>query len=193
MILRVAFFLSKGEPVNFVKAFALFFTSLVLSQALAQGRLAPSFASSTQHEVDLSLSRISYESYKAGERNTDINVYAGYHYQINPHMQLGAEGGMLSVPDGADTKTVLAAIGLYTYNLESPIRESIYLEAGAGVYPSFDDDKLEYESQFTVLGGIGKRFEMWGKINYKPHLRVWKRGEEDMRFEVQLLNFSIFY
>ena len=152
-----------------------------------------SFGSSTRHEVDLSLSSARFESYETEDSNQSLNVYAAYHRQINDQVQIGGEGGLLSVPDGNDTKTTIAALGLYTYNLESPIRESLYLQAGAGLYPAYKKNDNEYESDFAALVGAGMRFEVWGKINYKPYVRLWKRGSEDLRYEVQLLNFSIFY
>lgn len=153
------------------------------------------FSSSTVHEAELSLSKLSFQSYKTTEKQSETTLYGGYHYHLKANVQIGAEGGLLAYPDGADKKSLYAIVGLYTWNFSDNIREAFYAQAGAGMYPAFDDDTVggEYKSAFSVLAGIGKRFEVWGKINYKPYLRVWKKGDEDVSYELQALNFSIYY
>ncbi len=160
-------------------------------------RVATSFASSTRHEAELSLSRIQYESYKYEEKNTDINIYGGYHYHYQDGLQFGGEGGVLAFPDGGDTKTLPAIMGIITYNFNRPIREGFFVQGGLGLYPAYDEgnntEPSEFESSFSMLAGVGMRYEVWGKINFKPYFRIWKRGDEDTRLELQVLNFSIFY
>ncbi|MFN8845533.1 MAG: hypothetical protein ACK5V3_02605 [Bdellovibrionales bacterium] len=176
--------------------------SLVLAftaQAQLKKSAAPiSFASSTTHEVELTvgqISLISAENPSNGDRETNITIYGAYNKDWQNNMQWGFEGGILPLPDGADTKSVLAAMGTVTYNLDSNYRNSFFGIGGVGLYPAWDKDGTggEYKSAFSLFAGFGKRIEMWGKINYKPYIRVWKKGEEDMSFEIQALNFSIFY
>ena len=161
------------------------------------GSTAPasySFASTTQHEVVLSPSRIAVESYEERETRTDITVYGAYNYHFKDTMQLGFEGGILPGTDSrGKSKAVMAAMGVFTYNFESNFRDSFFAQGGIGLYPAYDKDDGDKSSELSFFGGFGKRWEMWGKINYMPYLRVWKRGDENARFEFQLLNFSIFY
>lgn len=156
-----------------------------------------SFASSVENEVDLTMTNLSIRSYEApgGDKNTDINVYGGFHRDWQNNMQWGFEGGLLAFPDGSDTKTLLAAMGMLTYNLNSNYRDAFYVQGGLGLYPAWDEDRTggEYKSSFSMTASFGKRFEVWGKINYKPYFRMAKYGDEDLSFEVQALNFSIFY
>lgn len=167
----------------------------LVTAAMAQGKKAPmSFASSTQHEAELTLGRASVESFEVpgGDKETAITIYGAYHHDWKNNMQWGFEGGLLPVlDDGVETK--FAALGTLTYNLDSTYRNSFFAIGGAGLYPAYDEDDTEYDSAFTIFGGFGKRIEMWGKVNYKPYFRISKRGEEDVRFEIQALNFSIFY
>lgn len=182
--------------MRMIKFMLIFSTILIFPNSIVYAQIkkfSPSFASSTTHEVDLSLSRISFESYEYQEKNSDINIYAGYHHYYRDGIQFGGEGGLLALPDGNDTKTIAAAMGIMTYNLQDPIRESFFLQAGLGLYPAYDKDDREFNSAFSMLAGFGMRFEMWGKVNFKPYFRLWKRGDEDSRIEVQVLNFSIFY
>ncbi len=172
----------------------LFLVTAAMAQA--QGKKAPmSFASSTVHEAELTLGKVSIESYEGfdGDKETAFNVFGAYHHDWKNNMQWGFEGGLLSVPDADGNETKLAALGTLTYNLDSNYRNSFFAIGGAGLYPAYDEDDNEYDSAFTIFGGFGKRIEMWGKVNYKPYFRISKRGEEDVRFEIQALNFSMFY
>jgi hypothetical protein len=152
-----------------------------------------SFASSVQNEVDLTMTRLSLHSSEnvGGDKNTTINIYGGFHRNWQNNMQWGVEGGLLSYPDGNDTKTLLAAMGMITYNLDSNYRNAFYVQGGLGLHPGIDDN--EYKSAFSMTASFGKRMEVWGKINYKPYARIAKYGDEDVSFEIQALNFSIFY
>ena len=182
-----------------MKVFAIIASLLLALTAQAQLKksAAPiSFASSTTHEAELTVGRISLVSEEnlAGDRESVITIYGAYNRDWQNNMQWGFEGGLVPYPDtGGDTKSLFAAMGTVTYNLDSNYRNSFFGIGGVGMYPAFDDDDNEYDSAFTFFAGFGKRIEMWGKINYKPYLRIWKKGDEDMSFEIQALNFSIFY
>ena len=156
-----------------------------------------SFASTVQNEVDLTMTGLSIRSYEGtgGDKNTDINFYGGYHRDWQNNMQWGAEAGLLSYPDGNDSKTLVAAMGMLTYNLDSNYRDAFFAQGGIGLHPAWDEEGVggEYKSAFSFTGSFGKRMEVWGKINYKPYVRIAKYGDEDISFEIQALNFSIFY
>lgn len=174
------------------------FSFFIFSVSFAQTKKQPlSLASSTKHEAELSASHISFESYKNQSSQTDTNLYLGYHYHMDDNIQIGGEAGVLSVPNGTKNKSMSALMAIFTLNADSSnnIREALFIQLAGGTYPSYDKDSTgsKYKSAFSVFGGIGKRFEMWGKVNYKPYARIWKRGDEQVRYEVQLLNFSIFY
>ncbi len=171
----------------------------VVAQAQQRTRVnqapqAYSFASNTMHEVVISPSKIAVESYDHGKNRTDINIYAAYNRHLKDNIQIGGEGGIISATDSkGDSKGLFAVMGVFTFNLDNNLREAIFFQGGLGLYPSYDEDDNEFDSQFSFFGGVGKRFEVWGKLNYMPYARVWKRGDENSSFEIQALNFSIFY
>lgn len=153
-----------------------------------------SFASNTLHEVVISPSQVSIETYKDTKNRTDINIYAAYNHHFQDNLQLGGEGGILTYPDrNGSNKTLIAATGVGTYNFDSNLREAFFVQGGIGLYPSYDKKDFEYDSKLSFFAGAGKRFEMWGKINFMPYARLWKRGDENTRIEIQALNFSLFY
>lgn len=159
-----------------------------------------SFASNTQHEVVISPSRASITSYDHGKSRTDINVYVGYNHHLKDNMQVGGEGGFLAYDDSkGDSKALIAAVGVFTWNFDTNLREAFFVQGGAGLYPSYDEGNKnvagdeEFKSMISFFAGGGKRFEMWGKINYMPYARIWKKGDENTSFEIQALNFSLFY
>ena len=84
-------------------------------------------------------------------------------------------------------------MGVFTYNFDSNLREAFFVQAGVGLYPSYVKKDGDFDPKISFLAGVGKRIEMWGKINYMPNLRIWKRGDENTRFDLELLNFSIFF
>ena len=175
------------------------FVFTVFAQAQTRTRVnsAPatySFASNTMHEVVISPSKISVESYDDGKKHTDITIYGAYNRHFKDNIQIGGEGGLLPRRElDGDSKALFAAMGVFTYNLNNNLRESLFLQGGLGLYPAYDEDDVEFDNKISFFGGLGKRFEVWGKINYMPYARIWKRGDENSSFEIQALNFSIFY
>jgi hypothetical protein len=153
-----------------------------------------SFASNTEHEVVLSPSNISIQSYKYGKSRTDVKVYGAYNHHIKDNIQVGGEGGILpATAKNGDSKSLIAAMGVFTWNFDSNLRAAFFAQGGLGLYPAFDKDDGTFDSKISFFAGAGKRFEAWGKINYMPYFRIWKRGDENSSFEIQALNFSIFY
>jgi hypothetical protein len=153
-----------------------------------------SFASNTLHEVVISPSQISIQSYKYSKSRTDINIYGAYNHHLMDNMQVGGEGGIISGTDSkGDSKALFAAMGVFTWNFDTNLREAFFVNGGLGLYPSYVKKDGDFESKISLFAGGGKRFEVWGKLNYMPYARIWKRGDENTSFEIQALNFSIFY
>lgn len=157
------------------------------------GPIAQADIDSTKHELELSLSRFSVESYKREKAHTDTNIYAGYHRAWDYNMQWGFEGGILSVPNGTSNKTAATALAVFTQNFTDAWTVGPFLQLGAGLYPAYDNDKNKIESAFSYFSGIGYRIDFSNRIIYKPYLRIWQRGDERLRYEAQLLNFSFFF
>lgn len=149
-------------------------------------------APSTEREIELSLTRASFDNYETNKKRTDTVLYTGYHQKWIDILQWGIEGGVLSVPDGSDNKSVLALMGVLTQNIHDDILNGPFIQLGAGLYPAYDE--TEFESEFSYFGGLGYRLDVLNRITYKPYLRIWQRGSEDrLRYELQALNFSFFF
>lgn len=188
-----------------ILASAIIFAFAISAQAQQRTRNAPaqspriaaptySFASNTQHEFVISPSHATINSYKYAKSRTDINVYAGYNHHLKDNMQVGGEAGFLSYDDSTGgSKALIAAMGVFTWNFDTNLREAFFVQGGAGLFPSYDKDDGDFGSKISFFAGGGKRIEMWGKINYMPYGRIWKKGDENTSFEIQALNFSIFY
>jgi hypothetical protein len=147
------------------------------------------------HEVDVNLSRAEIHSYKLGDSSyTDINLAAAYHHYLGKNnLQVGGEGGLMSFPDGTSSKTLIALMGIVTYNIDSDLINSVYANAGLGLYPAYDKSNFKYDSKFSFMFNVGKRFNLWNHVNYKPYFRLMKRGDMDMEFYIEALSFSFMY
>ena len=153
-----------------------------------------SFASNTEHEVVISPTQISIQSYKYAKSRTDINIYAAYNHHLKDNIQVGGEGGILSGTDSkGDSKAMIAAMGVFTWNFDTNLREAFFAQGGLGLYPSYIKKDGDFDPKISFFAGGGKRMEVWGKLNYMPYARIWKKGDENTSFEIQALNFSIFY
>jgi hypothetical protein len=176
-------------------------TSTSSSTANSASPSTYSFASDTEHEVVLNPSKVSIESYKEAKSRTDITIYGAYNHHLMDSMQVGGEGGIVPGTDTkGNSKALIAAMGTFTWNFSfdnfanyTNLRDAFFLQAGLGLYPAYNKDDGSFDSKISTFGGFGKRFEVWGKINYMPYARLWKRGSEDMRLDIEALNFSIFY
>lgn len=146
------------------------------------------------HEVDVNLSRAEIHSYKLGNNSyTDINIYGAYNRYLKDNIQIGGEGGLLSYPDGNSSKVFVALMGVFTYNLDHDLASSFFGNVGLGLFPAYDKDKNEYSSKFSFMFNAGKRIPLWGHVSYKPFFRLMKRGDMDMEFFVEAVNFSFMF
>lgn len=172
--------------------------SLVLSVAANAQKTAGtgswSLYGSDVHEAEVNLSKAEIHSYKIGNNSyTDVNIYAAYNRFLKDNIQLGGEGGLLSYPDGTSSKTLIALMGVFTYNLNRDFSSSPFGKVGVGLYPAYDSNGREPTSKFSFFLDVGKRVPLWNHVTYKPFIRLMKRGDMDMEFLVQALNFSFFY
>lgn len=145
-------------------------------------------------EFDVFLSKAEIHSYKViGNSYTDINIYGAYNRFFKDNLQIGGEGGLLSVPDGTSSKTLLAAMGVLTYNLERDFTNTFFGNVGLGLYPASESNRLDYSSKFSFMFNVGKRIPLWNKVSYKPFFRLLKRGDMDVEFYIEALAFSFFF
>lgn len=163
-----------------------------------------SSGNSQKREFDLNLATGFFKSYKAGKDTVnELGVGGTLLFLIQDQFQLGGEIAILSISGAASTtaaggastsingtQTTFVAVG--AYNFTRNLEESFYAKLGLGLFPG-RNDKAEIENKFGFYAGIGKRFELFNKINYKPELRINKVGSEDISFTIYLLNTSIFF
>ena len=153
-----------------------------------------SYTPNYKNEVDLNLSNGAIHSYKVGNSsNTDINAFVSYRMLLQDHIQVGGEGGFTSYSFGGSSKNLIAAMGVFTYNFDSELKNSLFVEGGAGLYPAFSKDTSTYDSKFSFFAGFGKRYSIWDHVNYKPLFRIAKYGDQDMEFLIQALNISLMF
>ncbi len=146
------------------------------------------------NEFDVNISQAHLRSYKEGNNNfTEVNLLGSYHHMLQSQIQVGAEGGLLSYQDNTSMKTLLALMGTFTYNLDYDLTNAFYGQAGLGLYPAYDKTNGKYESKFSFMFDFGKRISLWTHVSYKPYLRLMKRGDMDMEFMLNALNFSFFW
>lgn len=165
--------------------------------APATAPLASSWSSfgGQTHEIDVNLSKGEIHSYKQGDNSyTDINIFGAYHHYLGKNnLQVGGEGGLMAYQDGTSSKTLLALMGVVTYNLESDLTNSLFGNVGLGLYPAYDKSNFKYDSKFSFMFNVGKRINLWNHVNYKPYFRIMKRGDMDMEFFIEALSFSFMF
>lgn len=154
-----------------------------------------SYNSNYKYEADLNLSRGAVHSYKVGSDSlTDIDARAAFHYTLQNHMQVGGEGGLVSITGVSgtkrETKTFLELMGVFTYNLSADHKDSFFGRVGAGLAPAADKYG-QYDNKFSYFFDAGKRFAVWDHVAYKPLLRIAKYGDQDIEFLILALNVSL--
>lgn len=172
----------------------LLVTVLLITAQMAQAGLSFLNGGSRKNELDLNLSELKIHSYKIGDESyTDINILGSYSYLLQSELQLLVEAGIGSSNYGTEKKTLLTLMGGATYNFDSRLDESFFVQGAIGLHPAFDKDDLKYDSQFSFFVGAGKRFSIWNNVTLKPLIRISKFGEMDAEFLIQPLNVSIIF
>jgi hypothetical protein len=129
---------------------------------------------------------------KNGSSQTNITVGGNYLRTINSNVQAGAQAQIQSL-SGGNSETLLTLVALGVYNFDTTFKDAFFVQGGLGIYPVWKDDGSGHESKFGFMIGGGKRFPLWGNVNYIPSASLVKRGDLDIGFDVQFLNFSIMF
>lgn len=120
---------------------------------------------------------------------TSIQLQAAYLRTMNANVQAG---GWVNI-NNTGSDTLFTLVGLGVYNFETDFKNSFFAQGGLGIYPVPKSIGPGYESKFGFMIGAGKRFPLWDRVNYIPTLSLEKRGDLDISFVIQLINFSIMF
>lgn len=123
---------------------------------------------------------------------TTITISGAYLRTVNANVQAGAQAQIQSI-SGGNSETLLTLVGLGVYNFDTNFKQSFFVQGGLGIYPLLKEDGSGHESKFGFLIGGGKRFPIWGNVNYIPTASLVKKGDLDIGFDIQFLNFSIMF
>jgi opacity protein-like surface antigen len=127
---------------------------------------------------------------------TNIGVNLSYLYFLNGYLQdklqVGAEGGLGSVSVNGNSNTNFNLLGVGAYNLESDYKNSIFFKAGLGLY-TVQGTGTGSETKLGLFLGGGKRFAWLSNVTLSPEARIVKKGDLDIGFEFNILNFSIYW
>jgi hypothetical protein len=127
---------------------------------------------------------------------TDIGVNLSYLYflpgYLQNKLQVGAEGGLGSVSVNGNSNTNFTLLGIGAYNLENDFKNSIFFKAGLGLY-TVQGTGMGTESKFGLFLGGGKRFAWLNNVTLSPEARLVKKGDLDIGFEFNIINFSIYW
>lgn len=123
---------------------------------------------------------------------TNITVNGMYLRSINSEWQAGAQAG-IEITGGGDSETLLTLVGLGVYNFDTNFKQAFFVIGGLGLYPVPKEGAPGHESKFGFTIGGGKRFPLWGNVNYIPTVSMVKKGDLDIGFDIEFLNFSIMF
>ncbi len=144
------------------------------------------------NEIQTSFVGGSFQNYKTGSQSvTQLTGTASYARLIRPLIQVGGEVG-LSYVNAATTTTTLTALAIGKYNFDSDLKESFYVDAGAGILSAVNNTGGT-DTKFSFMVGGGRRIPLWERISYNPEARLYKKGDLDPNIEIQFLNLSIMY
>lgn len=131
------------------------------------------------------------QNVKGGSTVTTIDIQGKYLRTFNANIQIGGLAGLQSL-SGTKSQTLLTALGIGVYNFDTNIKQSFFVEGGAGIFPVLNTTG-DFESKFGLYVGGGKRFPIWERVSYIPTAAIVKKGDLDMGFDIQFLNFSIMF
>ncbi len=122
------------------------------------------------------------------DRQTVITIGGNYLRTINANIQAGAQAQIQSF-----SETLLTLVALGVYNFDTTFKDAFFAQGGLGIYPVIKDNGTGHESKFGLMIGGGKRFPLWGNVNYIPSASLVKRGDLDIGFDIEFLNFSVMF
>lgn len=130
------------------------------------------------------------------DSSTEFGVNASYLRflpgYLNDKLQIGAEGGIASVSAYGNSNTNINLLGVGVFNIDNDFKNSIFVKAGLGLY-TVQATGTSTETKFGLFVGGGKRFAWLNNVTFSPELRIVKKGDLDIGFEANLLNFSIYW
>lgn len=126
------------------------------------------------------------------DSTTNINVQAEYLRTVTAEVQAGALAGIQSI-SGGNSETLLTLVAMGVYNFDTNFKQAFFVQGGLGIYPVLKENAPGHESKFGFLVGGGKRFPLWGNVNYIPTASLVKKGDLDIGFDIEFLNFSIMF
>lgn len=172
--------------------------ALILASLLAAGFSAQ--AEVPRHEVTTNLTRgifYSGKECKDCSAGSLFDLGTAYNWGWKDNVQVGVEGRLQYLSKEfsvtADSATLIDALAVGTYNISNDFANSIYAKLGLGIFAVRNDAGDNYENQFGLFVGIGKRFYMMNNLSYMPEVRFIKKGDLDMSVQVDLINFSFYW
>jgi hypothetical protein len=123
---------------------------------------------------------------------TNISIGANYLRTINANIQAGAQAKIESI-SGGNSETLLTLVALGVYNFDTTFKDAFFAQGGFGIYPVPKENAPGHESKFGFMIGGGKRFPLWGNVNYIPSASLVKRGDLDIGFDIEFMNFSVMF
>jgi hypothetical protein len=130
---------------------------------------------------------------KTGDTITTTTIAGTYLRTINANVQAGAMAQIQSTNASGTSETLMTLVGMGVYNFDTNFKQSFFAQGGLGLYPVLKELSAEHESKFGFFVGGGKRFPIWGNVNYIPTASLVKKGDLDIGFDVEFLNFSIMF
>jgi hypothetical protein len=120
---------------------------------------------------------------------TTTMLQGAYLRSINANIQAGAR--MVINNNGDETLFTLLALGVY--NFDTDFKNAFFGQGGIGIYPVLKSNLSGYENKIGFFIGGGKRFPIWDRVNYIPSISLVKKGDLDIGFDIEFLNFSLMF
>jgi hypothetical protein len=131
------------------------------------------------------------------ESGSDLVLGLGYLHTLTGDVQVGGEGTlrMLSKYSSGtgDSETLFDIVGVGAWNFSHDFANAIFAKAGIGLYSVIKDDRAGYENKLGFFIGGGKRWMWLNNVAYSPEVRLVKKGDIDLGFEIQVINFSLYW
>lgn len=149
----------------------------------------------TQNEIITNFtsgSLITGKTCKTCPNVTNISLGAAYLRTLNSQVQAGALARIRSI-SGGGSETLLTLQALGVYNFDPSFKQSFFVQGAFGIVPVEKETGPGHESKFGFMVGGGKRFPLWGDVNYIPTASIVKNGDLDIGFDIEFLNFSLMF
>ncbi len=127
------------------------------------------------------------------DSQTNIDISGTYLRTLDSNIQAGGMARINSTSGGGSNETLLTLVALGVYNFDTNFKQAFFVQGGFGIYPVWKNYKTGHESKFGFTIGGGKRFPIWGNVNYIPTASLTKQGDLDIGFDIEFLNFSIMF